>query len=368
MVAQSSVNRQASIIAYSHMNRHLQYLHRWVEGAIKAAGLKYVHFVNFDGSRTMNRKFVLMVSVAALVISTSACGGGSGGGVNSVSGSPPAPLPPAPPCTGTQCLQAVDIFPATDQSTTFASLGLEATGRGSPVEELTRDGFSVSYNAEAGVYIFDVPSSGPGGFYENTGNTPSSRFWNGEIAEASTNVSVYASVLKPTPTNPVIQLTYTTYALYGSTYQGGPFGFVAFGSPTPQGAIPVTGTATYNAAVEGATLDTGEFVKGSATLQFNFGPGTLSGHFDPVIYDYLAYGDAGLSLGRYDFTNTIYSFGSTNFSGDLVRAGLNGHGSFEGRFTGPVAQELMSRWTAPYIKPGSNTPSEMFGVWVGRKP
>jgi hypothetical protein len=314
----------------------------------------------------MTRKSCLLIAAATLALG--ACGGGGGGGgVNSTPPPPITPPPPPPPsCTGAACLQPVAIFPAIQTSTNFAALGLEASGLTGSSTSLINSGFAVSYNAEAGVYVIDLPSSAPAGFYQNTANTPNNRFWNGAIADAPANVFVDASVFKPQPTNPVIQLTYTTYAIYGSTYQGGPFGFVAFGTPTPQGSVPVLGSATYNATVEGATLDTGDYIKGDATLQFNFGAGTLSGHFDPVIYDLLAYGDGGLSLGRYDFTNTIYSTGSTSFSGDLVQAGSSGHGSFDGLFTGPGAEELMARWTAPFTNPDTHQSSQMFGVWVGK--
>jgi hypothetical protein len=264
----------------------------------------------------------------------------------------------------------VDIFPDVKTSTDFASLGLEASGPDASLNSLTGSGFSVSYHAEAGVYVIDVPSSPPGGFYENTGNTPNTRFWNGRIQDTGTGSSLGASVFKPRADNPVIQLTYTTFAMYGSNYQQGPFGFVAFGTPTPASAMPVTGSASYTAAVEGSTLSSGtysDYIKGTATLQFNFGAGTLAGHFDPVIYDLLAYGDGGLSLGRYDFVNTVYGVGSTSFSGGLHQAGLGSDGSFDGLFTGPNAQELMARWSAPFLDPRTHSMSSMFGVWVGKK-
>ena len=38
---------------------------------------------------------------------------------------------------------------------------------------------------------------------------------------------------------------------------------------------------------------------------------------------------------------------------------------FNGMFTGPAAQELMSSWIAPYTLNGQT--STMFGVWVGKK-
>ena len=73
-------------------------------------------------------------------------------------------------------------------------------------------------------------------------------------------------------------------------------------SPTGSGDVPLTGSAIYVAEVIGSSADASELsISGSATFEFNFGAGTLNGHLNPVIYDYLAYGSAGLSLGRYDF-------------------------------------------------------------------
>ena len=99
---------------------------------------------------------------------------------------------------------------------------------------------------------------------------------------------------------------------------------------------------------------------------FNFGVGTLSGHFDPMLE--IGGSPTLASLGRYDFVNTVFGAGSTTFSGSLSRSGITSFGAFDGGFTGPAAQELMARWTAPYINPSNQQPGEMFGVWVGRRP
>jgi hypothetical protein len=249
-------------------------------------------------------------------------------------------------------------------TTDFATLGLEASKSGVSAASLAQTGFSVQYNAEAGVYIFNLPSSAPAGFYQNIGNSPNNRFWNGEIADAPTNTAIEASVYKPTPTNPEIQLTYTTFAMYGDLNNPAePFGFLAFGKATPQSGIPVTGSATYSAQLKGSTLDEPTDIGGSATLNFDFGAGKLTGHFDPGINDGLG---GYIPLGRYDFVNTVYAFGDTTFSGSLSNANQPTLGSFEGLFTGPQAQELMGRWTAPYTNPFTHANSEMFGVLVGK--
>ena len=42
-------------------------------------------------------------------------------------------------------------------------------------------------------------------------------------------------------------------------------------------------------------------------------------------------------------------------------------GAFDGRFTGPAAEELMARWTAPYLNPSTQQWKDMFGIMVGKK-
>jgi hypothetical protein len=113
-------------------------------------------------------------------------------------------------------------------------------------------------------------------------------------------------------------------------------------------------------------LDRPFAVNGTASLQFNFGAGTLAGTFNPTTYSQSS--GTEVSLGTYNFVNTVFGVGSTTFSGQLQHSGTPTLGSFNGLFTGPAAQELMSRWTAPYLNPDNNQWSEMFGIWVGRKP
>ena len=106
------------------------------------------------------------------------------------------------------------------------------------------------------------------------------------------------------------------------------------------------------------------WIEGTAGLQFNFGAGSLSGSMTVDYYSNGGMGE-GYSLGQYGFVNTVYSTGSTTFSGQLSDPFGTGLGSFNGMFTGPGAQELMSSWSAPYTLDGQT--STMFGVWVGKK-
>jgi hypothetical protein len=227
---------------------------------------------------------------------------------------------------------------------------------------LASSGFSVSYDAARNRYLMDFPSIPSGYFYAYSANTPHDHYWSGALAsleQTGAHEDVY--VLKPA--NPTIQLSYTTLLAYNEYRDYGiPFGFVAFGTATAQGAMPVSGSATYSAFVRGGTVDKGGSISGTAELQFNFGAGTLSGSMSA---DYTGYDWDTVSLGRYDFVNTVYSSGSTTFSGQLSNSALPGFGSFSGLFTGPAGQELMSSWSAPYILNGQT--SQMFGVWVGKR-
>jgi hypothetical protein len=190
---------------------------------------------------------------------------------------------------------------------------------------------------------------------------------NGQLSELSFGFAVTNSlnIFRPGPQNFDLPLTYTSFAEYTTTT--GQFGDMAFGQATPTGAVPVTGSATYTAFAAGYLGGTTEDIpiRGSATLQFNFAAGSLTGSFDPYIYDLLA---GHHPLGHYNFANTVFGVGSTTFSGELATSGTSARGTFNGLFTGPAAEELMARWTAPIHDPLSGADSQMFGVWVGKRP
>lgn len=310
----------------------------------------------------MKRFGLRLAGAVASAICLASCGGGGGGSAGLES--TPTPLPtPTPTPTPTPGTRAVKVFPDINVSTEFATIGIEANRVGETPRTLTSDGFAVRYDASTGLYVMDFPSTTAAGLYENTGNTPNATWWGGELLDATGNWQAGVGVLKPS--NPDLQLTYTTLAVYDTSGMSPePYGSVAFGTPTQASAIPVTGVASYSAFVAGNTLDNQYYIRGSASLSFDFGAGTLSGHLDPLIYDM---GGGALSLGRYSFTNTVFGVGSSSFSGQLTNPAVSGSGAFAGLFTGPAAQELMARWQAPFVIPHSQTTSQMFGVLVGKK-
>lgn len=311
----------------------------------------------------MSRNMLGRLLAASAALGLAACGGG---GSSYVAPMPPPPPPspspsPSPPPTTTPA-----IFPNITTDTTFAVLGLQVPPTSSPL----KDGFSVKFDAASNSYVIGIPNQAPGGFVSSSAPTSEdSSFWYGGIRGDSWD---RVSIFKPSASNPKFQLAYTSFGVAGGYYSA-PVSIFAFGSATPALGIPPSGNATYDAYVVGNTGSGPTFtspnISGSATLLFDFGGGTLSGHFDPILTQYIGTGNtpSTTNLGTYTFVNSVYGAGKTNFSGQLSITGTNTLGAFDGQFTGPAAQELMARWTAPYLPPGIQTWDQMFGVWVGKK-
>jgi hypothetical protein len=128
-------------------------------------------------------------------------------------------------------------------------------------------------------------------------------------------------------------------------------GAIAFGVASDPSAIPVLGSATFNGSISGFTTETWDWadwgrglgtVDGTIQLQFDFGAGSLAGSISPRIY-----ADTQYDLPTMDFVQTVYSTGSTTFSGEFDTP-LTGANAFSGMFTGPQANELIGSFVFPY--------------------
>lgn len=318
----------------------------------------------------MSKSLLGRLLVASAACAIAACGGGGGTSAGLVSTPPPPPPPATKTCPDGSVIpvdqtcpppppppKSPEIFAGITTNTDFAVLGLEAKGLNTTTNNLARDNFSVRYDATTQRYLIDLPSVPEFGFISR-GEDAS--FWY-DLAGGFYS-GTYVDVFKPRSTNPEIQLAYTSFGVT-TGYYSAEFGFFAFGSATPSANVPVTGSASYNALIAGRALDTFGEIDGDATFQFNFGAGTLSGHFDPVLH----HDGVVTDLGTYNFINTVFGVGSATFSGALSHVDTTSLGAFDGRFTGPAAQELMARWTAPYRNPSTQQWNEMFGVMVGKK-
>jgi hypothetical protein len=262
------------------------------------------------------------------------------------------------------------IFPGLSSNTTFATRGYD-TRSTAPTGTPYSGNFTVSYDAASNSYSISGPISGR--FDELVSSSDPSAVYSdasrliGGVRDTSSAQCCAASlsVLKP-GTGTTIALTYSTVAtMRDDTTMG--LVDVAFGFPTPAANVPVSGNATYLAGATGRTDAGGYHVFGTVQLNFDFGAGTLSGYFDPKIFGGFPLDIPSHSLGRYSFTNTVYSRGSTTFSGSFVLpSGVSGYSAFDGQFTGPAAQELIARFQAPFAPPLGPS-GRMYGVWIGGK-
>lgn len=285
---------------------------------------------------------------AALAILLAGCGGG-GGGSTSLASTPPPPPPPPPPTSS-----AVDIFPS-PASQEFATIGVGADIR------IRYDSATNKYEVMAGNLgwgtLLDDPNSAP-----LPGN-PNTNFRISGYTDSIFLIRAHHSYSEPD-----VRYLYSNLAAWSGGGQGG---YVAFGMATTAGGVPTTGSATYNGFVEGSATDTyfdplvGAAVaggmEGSINLAFNFGSGSLSGSFSPVLYL-----GTKIPLSTVNFTNTVYSTGSTSFSGRF-NTNVAGNNSFSGLFTGPNAQELIGKFALPYISPVNGNPQQSQGAFIAKK-
>lgn len=267
------------------------------------------------------------LTTAALTLG--ACGGG-GGGVNSTP-SPPVTVPTAaPPAT-----PFGDPPKGVTTTTSLATLG----------------GFqTVRWNADLKAY--EVQIDGASGRLV-TGDA-TGRFGTVTTTNGSYRVSTFADAVA------------FDYTRYGNVVRSpnGPSQAFAFGLATPAGAVPTTGSATYDAQITGHAG--GWDLYGTAQFQFNFRAGTLAGFMDPHTNGPME----SPALPRYTFTQTVFSPGSTTFSGSFDFVGPT-PSSFSGQFTGPGAEELMASFTAPFrdwdAQENPTVWGVMEGVMVGRR-
>ena len=284
------------------------------------------------------------LGASALALAVCACGGGGGGGA-SVASIPPAPVVPPPPAP--PILEGALINPPSGitSTTDFATVG---------------SALQIRWNASAKAYEVTVPQIGSGSvvqtFFGPYG--ASGKLIGGDGSKLS---DVFA--LKPYAYTGIIEFLKSPELPNTSGY----YPVSAFGALTPAGAVPTAGSATYAAVLDGRAGP--YWLYGSASLQFDFGAGTLSGHMDPILNGPYS----APALPRYNFTQTIYSSGSTSFSGSFDVTGPT-PSSFSGRFTGPNAQELMASFQAPFlddpILPDPSVPNwgVMEGVMIGKRP
>lgn len=165
--------------------------------------------------------------------------------------------------------------------------------------------------------------------------------------------------------------SYSELASWGSA-AAGRWGWLAFGTSTPAGGVPTTGSATYSGIVEGSAdvmvadgfyggFDASS-IGGTVGLNFDFAKGTLDGSMTLSLND----GTAN-NLGTFNFKDTVFSVGSTSYSG-VFDTSVAGSNFFLGKFTGPNAQETIGAWALPFHFGSDNQDHQAFGAWNAKKP
>lgn len=310
------------------------------------------------------KRQIAITAITSLALALAGCGGGSGGGVKSI---PSPPIAPAPTTTPPPSQLPPPPFglTSTQQFAAYGALNRNDAGKYN-VDTASPDEIQFSWSAESKTYLITVPGFDSARL-ELTFPGNNSLAFHG-VDSTGKELPLAFTVLGPKDGG--LNFSYSSFGYYQSNPAGttDPFisGLFAYGLPTSAGAVPVNGTANYDATVRGFTTSgDGYEIRGTALLQFDFGAGSLTGYMRPRLFN--DWDGIDQALGQYDFTQTIYSAGSTTFEGQFAVPGTNLGSSFHGQFTGPNATELVSGWNAPYLDPLDSKWKSMGGVWIGKK-
>ena len=307
---------------------------------------------------------LLLVSAAALT--TAACGGGGGEKVAFIPQPPTTAPPTTPPPTSTPTTPVPPFGLTSNQQ--FVTFGVTAADASQyVVQPADPNAIKFSWSASDKAYDIAVPGLAPARLSLTfPGNNPVA--FTGTDANGN-KLPVAFSIWYP-PTFGGLNYSYSSLAFYSTYPEKATTPFVwaqfAWGVPTLVGDVPRIGTANYDAQVFGVTINQdGYDIRGNARLTFDFGAGALSGYMQPRLFS--DWDGVDRSLGQYDFKQTVYSAGSTTFSGKFVVPGTAAESAFRGQFTGPNAAELIAGFQAPYLDPFDNRWKTMGGAWIGKK-
>jgi hypothetical protein len=316
-------------------------------------------------------KYRIASSATALAIALSACGGG-GGGVASIPPPPIAPVPTPTPSPSPAPTPSPAHFPsiiaAAATTQIFSTKGASYT---SP--QVSGSVLAVSNPSLADSAQMNVRYNAASASYEI--QLPANVAWQPLVATASypppnDHLFLYRA---PDTTGVFDHRSNLQYSALLEWFNDTTSGYSAIGIATPAGNIPITGSASYVGSILGASSEShfnhfdalfeSDIIGGPINLSFNFAAGTLSGRIDPT----LTVEGAVTALPSLSFTNTVFSSGSTVFSGAFSTS-LPGQNSFSGLFTGPNAEEVIGNFAFPYTSPVNGTPQQGAGAFAGRKP
>lgn len=229
---------------------------------------------------------------------------------------------------------------------------------------------TITYNAATQTYTLYDYDGGPGYSYSPgkiVGSQSSAAYT--FYRDASTGSTF--KLLNDSPSNPVIVLNYVTYGKW-VVPQSPPIHFadnyLVFGTITPPAAVPRSGSASYNAILDG-TYEKGAstyHLGGNATFSASFGTGIMGLSVTPVAT--ALNGGSPLTFGTLTGSGYITadssSFGAT--SRTRGADGVKTLFSSTGNFYGPSAQEIGGVFTLTRSL-GTTQLGEGGGAFVGKK-
>ena len=122
------------------------------------------------------------------------------------------------------------------------------------------------------------------------------------------------------------------------------------GYRTPDGSVPTSGSATYTGSVTGRVAYANsqsvgvDYLTGKASLQANFGSGSISGDLTNMQSGYGPWNSVSL-LGSISGGNFTGTSAATSAPGTPSSMSGSATGTFAGMFFGPTAEELGAVWT-----------------------
>lgn len=303
-----------------------------------------------------------LASAIALAVGLSACGGGGGGGLVSTPTPTPTPTPGTIGAAAQATLPNGSTFPQAssggptidDHSETMFPLietVVRINSNGAAADTSAMSGVAgLRFEATGNVddeYSLTVPGLGTvdlsatsGGFYDCYGLCGES---------GSKSIVLYMSDAAATG------LDWTTFGTWDAFDGASARSMGAFvtGYRTPAGSVPTTGTATYTGSTEGRVMypNVGSlggvgvgYLSGNATLEANFGGGSITGSLTNMSGPGGAWNSVSLAgaISGGNFTGTSAASSSPGTLGSLSGSAS---GTLAGTFFGPGAEELGAVWT-----------------------
>lgn len=304
---------------------------------------------------------LLALTSVTLGLTLAACGGGSSGAsVSPGSTQPPPPPPPPPPSNSSLAnLQYDETFDAASavmsHDINLAGAGENQVFASGNVSSTT----TVAYDASTDSFTLSISQSDVN--YSQT-------FRPVDIDNSDVDFTTYIRsgdlAILLNPNAPLLALEYVTLGAWvsesGSSQRDLSLGYLAGGIQTPDGDMPVTGTANYTGEITGTGVakPTGllYYLSGDADIEADFSTGDVTTTI--TVLRNLYADNTGLAPYLFESNGSIS--GATNLFGGTISSldGSNLSGRVDGAFFGPNADEVGGTFSA------SNSNDDMVGAFV----